>query len=82
LIQKDKELIFKLLKDINERLPSLPWKAHKYYSPKSITLLETVQTPSLQERTQEIYTLLNRACNAPNPEDRSVNVVFCFSLKF
>ena len=61
LIQKDREATFKLLKDIVERLPSLAWEAKKSYTQKLITLFEMIETLSLQERTQEICTLLDRA---------------------
>jgi len=57
LIQRDKNAIFKLLKDIDERLPSLAWEAKKSYTPKLITLFEMMQTPSLLEKTQETCTL-------------------------
>ena len=40
MIQRDKETIFKLLNDIDERLPSLAWKASKYYRPRLIALFE------------------------------------------
>ena len=61
MIEKDKEAIFKLLKDIRERLPRLARKANRYYTPKLITIFELMQTPTLQEGTQEFCALLNKA---------------------
>ena len=61
LIQKDKDVIFKLLKDIAERLPGPVWEAKKSHSQELITLLEMMQTHSFQEGTQEICALLDSA---------------------
>lgn len=61
LIQKDKDVIFKLLKDIDERLLSLVWDVKKSYTQKLITPFEMMQTPPFQERTREISTLLDKA---------------------
>ena len=49
MTQRDKEAIFKLLKDVDERLPGLAWEANNYYMPKLITLFRIMQTPPLSE---------------------------------
>jgi len=51
LIQMDKDAIFKLLKNIDERRLSLAWETKRSYTPKLMRLFEMMQIP-LQERTQ------------------------------
>jgi len=60
LIQKDKKAIFKLLKDIHERLLNLARKANEYCGPKLITLFEMMQTPPTRMNSRDLYPVRQR----------------------